>query len=487
MSLTAIQDPVIDYSVYQSNAKGSLLMPAKFPAKEMLCNVQKFDFIAGQSIDAGDIFIGNDKDSLYIEITSTNGFQNAGDNVKMWIGTTVPFIDRPDAGHFPFKYSVPKGDTVLYLSFTFAELGLRCDAPPFYVIIHGDVLAPNSETAFAGNITGPGNAWWYYLTYTPKCCEPPVVCKISASATVTDVKCFGSSTGAIDLTVLNGTAPLAYLWSNGATTEDLTGIPAGTYSVTVTAADKCITVVKDIIVLQPSDALTAASEVTKISVFGAHDGAINITPAGGKSPYTFKWNTEATSEDLSGLEPGLYSVDITDANGCTFSLKEILVEQPDEEKPKGLIAYARKTWEPMVYCFSNLDLDQNGTPDFTNIGWTNGPIPLENYTSEYELFTGMTNCGATDGVKVGNMKIAAKDDGTAIVTIEMVEGYTLNETDLYLGNDKLPKDGDGKFTTDPKFYTYKHTNLAKVSTDTYSVSGLSENIYVVTFALVNKD
>jgi hypothetical protein len=486
LTTAAVKDQVIDYSVYQSNATGSLLTPGQFPEQGMFCNTQKFDFIAGQTVDAGDVFIGNDKEFLYIKITSTDGFQNVEENVKMWIGATMPFTDRPVTGHFPFKYTVPEDGKDLYLRFSLAELGLKCDAAAFYIVIHGDVLAPGSETAFSGDKTGQGNAWWYYLAYTPKCCEPPVECKITASAEVTDVKCHGSSTGAIDLTVVNGTAPLAFLWSNGATTEDLTAVPAGTYSVTVTAADKCFIVVKDIVVNQPENALSATSQVTNISVFGAKDGSISITPAGGKAPYTFKWSNEATTEDLSGLEPGTYSVEITDANSCVFVIRELLVQQPDEEKPKGLIAYARKTYEPMVYCFSNLDLDHNGTPDFTNIGWTNGPIPLENYTSKYELFTGMTNCSAADGVKVGEMKIAASIDGTAVVTIEMAEGYTLNETDLFIGNTMLPKDGSNNFTTNPEFYTYKHPSLAKVSTDTYSVSGLSGDIYVVAFALVNK-
>jgi hypothetical protein len=479
-------NPIVDLSVYQSTAKSAILTAVEFPAKEELCNLTKYDFIAGQTIDAGDIIVGNDKDSLYIEITSTNGFQNVSENVKMWIGATMPFTDRPVTGHFPFKYNVESGVTSIYLSFALTELGLKCDAPAFYLIIHGDVLAPNAETAFGGDIAGAGNAWWFYLTYAPKCCEPPVICTLSATATVSNVKCFGSSNGSIDLTILNGKLPYTYIWSNGITTEDLTNIPSGTYSVTITDANKCVAIVKDLSVLEPLTGIAAYSQVTNISIYGAKDGAIDVTTTGGTPPYTYEWNTGATTEDLGGLEPGIYSVVIKDANGCNINLKEILVEQPDEEKPKGEIAFARKTNPSMVFCFSNLDLDNNGMADFTDLGWTNGPVPLSWNTTRYGLYIGITDCDASNAIYVGQMTITSSFDGTISVKIEMNDGYTLNETRLYIGNDILPKDTNDKFTTDPKFYTHKHENLDKVSSDAYSISGLPSNIYVVGYALVNK-
>lgn len=478
--------PIVDLSVYQSAAKSAVLTSIEFPTEEKLCNLTKYDFVAGQTIDAGDIFVGNDKDSLYIEITSTEGFQNVSENVKMWIGTTMPFTDRPATGFFPFKYNVESGDTVIYLSFTLAELGLKCDAASFYLIIHGDVLAPNTETAFGGDIEGQGNAWWFYLAYTPKCCEPPVICTLSATASVTDIKCFGSSSGAIDLTVLNGNLPYTYLWSNGITTEDLTNIPSGTYSVTVTDANKCVTSVKDITVQEPLAGIAANSVVTNISVYGAKDGAIDVKTTGGTPPYSYEWNTGATTEDLDGLEPGTYSVVITDANGCNVNLREILVEQPDEEKPKGEIAFGRKTNASMVFCFSNLDMDNNGLADFTDLGWTNGPLPLTWTSTRYELYIGINDCEASNAIHVGEMTITSSYDGRISATFVMKEGYTLNETRFYAGNDMLPKDGNGNFTTDPEFYPYVHENLDKVSSDTYSISGLPDNIYVVAYALVNK-
>jgi hypothetical protein len=119
---------------------------------------------------------------------------------------------------------------------------------------------------------------------------------ISASTSVTDILCFGASTGAIDLTVLNGAAPLTYLWSNGETTEDVSGLAAGTYTVTVTDANNCTTTASATIA-QPA-ILAGLVSITDIACFGDTTGAIDLTVSGGTPPYTFLWDNGATTEDI---------------------------------------------------------------------------------------------------------------------------------------------------------------------------------------------
>jgi len=138
---------------------------------------------------------------------------------------------------------------------------------------------------------------------------------LNGSVVATNVLCSGSSTGTVTLTVTGGTSPYTYLWSNAAVTKNLTNVAAGTYTVTITDAGGCITTASATIT-QPATALTGTTIVTNELCSGGNNGAINLTVSGGTAPYTFLWSNSATTEDISSLTAGSYSVKVTDANGC---------------------------------------------------------------------------------------------------------------------------------------------------------------------------
>ena len=140
---------------------------------------------------------------------------------------------------------------------------------------------------------------------------------IIATPVVTNTTCT-ASIGAINITVSGGTSPYTYLWSNGATTEDISGLAAGTYTVTVTDANGC-TINLPVTVGTDNSTITVTPVVTNTTCT-ASIGAINITVSGGTSPYTYLWSNGATTEDISGLAAGTYTVTITDANGCTTNM-----------------------------------------------------------------------------------------------------------------------------------------------------------------------
>ncbi|MDX2360737.1 MAG: HYR domain-containing protein [Crocinitomicaceae bacterium] len=142
----------------------------------------------------------------------------------------------------------------------------------------------------------------------------------------TDVTCFGDGDGSIDLTVTNGTVPYTFAWSNLASTEDISGLQPGTYSVTAEDANGCMASIQDQIT-QP-ELLLLNKEVSHVNCYGGTDGAIDLTITGGILPYTFAWSNSAITEDLSGLSAGTYSVVVMDANNCEVTDATIIL-QPD--------------------------------------------------------------------------------------------------------------------------------------------------------------
>ena len=170
---------------------------------------------------------------------------------------------------------------------------------------------------------------------------------LSATTTSTsNVSCNGASDGAIDISVSGGTTTYAYAWSNGATTEDLTGLSAGTYTVTVTDANGCTASLSETIT-QPTSVSATISGSSNPTCNGFADGSATSAASGGTSPYTYSWSNATTAANASNLAAGTYSVTITDANGCTDSASIILLQ------PAALIASAAVTNNPSCNGFAD--------------------------------------------------------------------------------------------------------------------------------------
>ena len=114
-------------------------------------------------------------------------------------------------------------------------------------------------------------------------------------------------------------------------------------------------------------------------------------------------------------------------------------------------------------------------------GWSNGPLPPDIYT--FDIYAGAGQCDISKGRLVGTLTIDY-DGSTAIVIYSMDEGFTMKETHLYIDNDPLPINHKGECTTAPGQYPYIHDDLNNVTTDSYTVTGLSGDIHVVAHAVV---
>ncbi len=148
-----------------------------------------------------------------------------------------------------------------------------------------------------------------------------------------NVSCFGSSDGSATVHV-SSPFPVTYEWSNGATTATISNLTAGTYIVTVTAGT-CEFI--DSVTLTEPDSLEIATVLSDyngfgVRCFGSNDGTIRLNVSGGVPAYSYAWPTSAAignTNVANALLPGVYSITVTDLNGCT-AVAEPELTQPTQ-------------------------------------------------------------------------------------------------------------------------------------------------------------
>ncbi|HTF03905.1 MAG TPA: PKD domain-containing protein, partial [Bacteroidia bacterium] len=147
--------------------------------------------------------------------------------------------------------------------------------------------------------------------------EPVTV--VASSGPVTNVDCFGNSTGSIDVTQSGGTAPYSYTWSpNVSATNTATGIPAASYTITVTDANGCTNSV--IIPVTEPPLLTMQASAAPNVICSGQQVTLSATPGGGAPAYGVNWNPgnmPGNTQNVSPTATTTYSATVTDANGCT--------------------------------------------------------------------------------------------------------------------------------------------------------------------------
>ena len=204
---------------------------------------------------------------------------------------------------------------------------------------------------------------------------------------ITHVSCFELSNGAIDILPSGGTQPYQYLWSNGANSEDIDGVTAGEYSVEIVDGHGCK--IDDSYIVTEPDLLTASLESPfnfhdhNVDFTGGNNGSIVSISTGGTKPYYYAWSNEATTKDISGLSSGVYTLYLTDKNGCAFEVsidlsEPLMLELPTAFSPnfdkdnqtyfiRGVEAYpdnkliVLNRWGNIVYTVNNYNNEWIGT------------------------------------------------------------------------------------------------------------------------------
>lgn len=228
-------------------------------------------------------------------------------------------------------------------------------------------------------------------------CEP---IKINGTATNS---CSGAGTGTIDITVTGGNETYTFLWSNGETSEDVSGLTAGTYTVTVTSCG-----------MQETESFTVGSfpaininpTIVNVACFGESTGAIFLTVQGA-APFSYNWSgpgviPNPNLQNISNLVAGTYMVTVTDGNSC------IRVSTYEVGQPIAALT-ANLTSVTPVSCAGEND----GEIEVTPIGGT-GPYTF-NWTP------GLPNTGNPTEVPAGTYDLQIVDANSCVFSLNDIQ------------------------------------------------------------------
>lgn len=296
-------------------------------------------------------------------------------------------------------------------------------------------------------------------------------CSGTASSSVTDVLCFGGSTGQIDVSMTGGNAPFTYdIGSGPQGSGTFSGLSAGTYTVTIIDNSACSNSI-DVTVSEPTELLNDGTTIVDEACAGNSDGSISLLASGGTTPYLYSIDCGATfqaSADFTGLAPSTYSVLIEDANGCTVGCTNAVVASGTG------INGTSATTDPS--CNGGSDGSLTITP-------TNGTGP---YT--YDIGSGTQTSDTFTGLAAGNYSITVTDNNgcSGTVNATVTEPTALNSSnttqDEINGND-----GSINITvsggTAP--YSYAWTGPNGFTSSSEDPSGLESGDYDVTVTDAN--
>ncbi len=189
-------------------------------------------------------------------------------------------------------------------------------------------------------------------------------CAVTASIEGQDISCFGLNDGTAQV-VFTGAEIEEIVWSNGAETNEVTGLSAGVYTVSVVDINNCPAEAQ-IEIIEPA-AISVSGISTDLSCFDSNDGLIDAMGSGGTGVLTPVWNNGMSSWLLTDMEAGMYELTVTDENGCSAT-STYTITAPDP------IIIIESTTD--VLCFGDdtgaISIDVSGGTGELSYVWSDG-------------------------------------------------------------------------------------------------------------------
>jgi len=145
-----------------------------------------------------------------------------------------------------------------------------------------------------------------------------------ADVTIDNETCIGANDGLLILkNISNGTAPYSILWSTGITGTVTNNLTSANYQLTITDIYGCP--YQNNYTVEADNIIQASFNIYNVSSATLNDGSIAASPSGGTAPYNYNWSNGTSNQNLSNVGEGLYSITITDANGCSEFFDQLVI------------------------------------------------------------------------------------------------------------------------------------------------------------------
>jgi len=288
----------------------------------------------------------------------------------------------------------------------------------------------------------------------------------TASPIADDISCNGQNDGSIDINISGGTPPFTYVWSNGGTTEYISGLAPGSYDVIATDKNSC-SYAANFTLTEPT-ALVATVSVTDEICIGENNGAIDLNVSGATPPYSFLWSTGQNTVNISLLSGGDYGVTVTDGINCTRVIDSIQVALAP------ILSASYSVSSPIIYLSNGGNIQFTSTSiGATSYLWDFGDGNTSTDVNPMHTYTAV----ATPTVKLTVSNGPCTEERSDVITVldnpvGIVEATSNNPIEIIQYNEKV-------------WINFDFEESTPVTIEVYNIIG--QNILTETYVQVNNN